>query len=83
MRWALIAACAALAACDEPAPPPPDPVLERLAKSADPAMQSAAEKECAEVTNYSPGKMTGMTSEMRALMQREYAACVAKVSAAP
>ena len=77
MRRALILVCVALGACDETVPPvsEPDPV----AAHADPAMQSAAERECAEMTNYQPAKMAGMSSEMRALVQREYALCVARV----
>lgn len=77
MRRALILVCLALAACDDPVPSVPDPVL---ANHTDPAMKSAAERQCAEMTNFEPSKMSGMTSEMRALMQREYALCVEKVS---
>jgi hypothetical protein len=74
----LIAAFFVLGACDDAGPGPQahEPPIAR----ANPAMESAAERECAEMTDYQPAKLAGMSSEMRALMQREYALCVGKVS---
>lgn len=77
MRFALLALLA-LAACDETAPAPTGP---DGGGNSDVAMQSAAEKECAQMTGYSPEKLQAATAEMRALLEREYKSCVAKVTA--
>ncbi len=76
MRTALLALLA-LAACDAASPPAPS-APETIA---DVAMKSAAEKECAQMTGYSPGKLQAQTAEMQALVTREYASCVARVAA--
>ena len=73
----MLGAIAALAACEPDAPPAPDPTMAGGREAT--ALGEAAEKTCAEMTNYAPDKLAGMTSEMRALVTREYNSCVAKV----
>lgn len=78
MRIALLAVLAlgSLAACDEPAPSG----SASQGAPADAALQSAAERECATVTGYEPEKLVAETAEMRALLEREFKSCVAKVT---
>jgi hypothetical protein len=78
MRIALIALLA-LAACDEAATPASS--APEVGGNVDVAMQSAAEKECAQMTGYSAEKLQATTAEMKALLEREYKSCVAKVTA--
>ena len=73
----LLGVMAALSACDE-APTAPAPALGPDGREAS-ALTEAAEKTCAEMTGYVPGKLGAMTAEMRALVTREYTSCVAKV----
>jgi len=75
----MLGAIAGLAACEPDAPPAPDPVGPDGRELT--PLSEAAEKTCAEMTGYGADKLTGMTSEMRALVTREYKSCVAKVSA--
>lgn len=79
MRIALLAVLAlgSLAACDEPVPAASD----APGAPADAALQGAAERECATLTGYAPEKLAAETAEMRALLEREYKSCVAKVTA--
>ncbi|MFT3724928.1 MAG: hypothetical protein QM773_15260 [Hyphomonadaceae bacterium] len=83
MRIALIAmlALGSLAACDDQAPPAA--VETPGATAADAALESAAERECAQLTGYAPEKLASETPEMRALVEREYKSCVAKVTGPP
>ena len=50
------------------------------AAAADAALKSAAERECARMTGCAPEKLATETPEMRALVEREFKSCVAKVS---
>lgn len=75
----MVGAMAALAACEPDMPTAPDPVGPGGREVT--ALGEAAEKTCAEVTGYAPDKLPAMTSEMRALVTREYNSCVAKVGA--
>ena len=75
-----VALVASSAVAQPPAAPPvaaPDPTMAGGREAT--ALGEAAEKTCAEMTNYAPDKLAGMTSEMRALVTREYNSCVAKV----
>lgn len=76
---AILGALAGLAACEPDAPPAPAAVGPDGREVT--ALSEAAEKTCAEMTGYAADKLTGMTSEMRALVTREYKSCVAKVGA--
>lgn len=77
MRLALLAVLT-LAACEPEAPPAASGGAgEGLA--ADRSAHVAAERECAELTGYAPEKLPAMTSEMQALVTREYKSCVAEV----
>jgi len=78
-RFVLLAALAlgSLAACDEQAP---TPVPETSGAAADAALRSAAERECAQMTGHAPETLAAQTAEMRALVEREYKSCVAKVT---
>lgn len=68
-----------LAACDDAAPP--SPASASAAQSAnEAAMKSAAERECAELTNYSPKSLEAMSAEMQALTTREFKSCVEAVT---
>ena len=80
MRFALFAVLALgnLAACDDQAPAPA--VETPGATAVDAALKSAAERECATVTGYAPEKLAAESAEMRALVEREYKSCVAKVA---
>lgn len=44
------------------------------------AMQTEAEKACAEMTNNTPEKLRGMNAEMQALVRREFKLCVDAVA---
>lgn len=44
------------------------------------AMQSEAEKACAEMTNNLPEKLRGMNAETQALVKREFKLCVEAVA---
>lgn len=73
----LLGVLAGLAACDD-APAAPAPVVGPDGREVS-ALSEAAEKTCAEMTGYAPDKLGAMTTEMRALVTREYKSCVAKV----
>lgn len=77
MRVALVALFL-LSAC-EPAPQSPGPTVSQENATADQSTHVAAERECAELTGYAPDKLSAMTSEMQALVTREYKSCVAEV----
>lgn len=66
-----------LSGCDD-APATPQALAAPVDADAA-ALKSAAQKECAQVTNYLPEKIQAMTPEMRALTEREYNLCVSKV----
>lgn len=78
MRFALFAVLAlgSLAACDDQAPAAETPG----ATVVDAALKSAAERECATMTGYATVELAAKTPEMRALIEREYKSCVAKVA---
>jgi hypothetical protein len=77
MRSAFLAllALVSFGACDDQAAAPAAPAAQP-----DAALQSAAERECATMTGYAPEKLATKSSEMRALVEREYKSCVAKVT---
>ena len=76
----MLGAIAGLAACEPDAPPTHD--LPAYGGREPTALGEAAEKTCAEMTNYAPDKLAAMSSEMRALVTREYNNCVAEVGRA-
>lgn len=80
MRFTLFAVLAlgSLAACDDQARAPAAETPG--ATVVDAALKSAAERECATMTGYAPEKLAAKTPEMRALVEREYKSCVAKVA---
>lgn len=80
MRFALFAVLmlGGLSACDDQAPAPAAETPG--ATVVDAALRSAAERECATMTGYAPEKLAAETPEMRALVEREYKSCVAKVA---
>lgn len=67
---------AGLSACDEE--PKAPLVLGPDGREAS-ALTEAAEKTCSEMTGYAPDKLGAMTTEMRALVTREYTSCVSSV----
>ena len=73
----LLGVMAALSACDE-TPTAPAPALGTDGREAS-ALTETAEKTCAEMTGYVPGKLGAMTAEMRALVTREYNSCISSV----
>ena len=75
----MLGVIAGLAACEPDAPPAPARVGPDGREVT--ALSEAAEKTCAELTGYAADKLPAMTSEMRALVTREYNDCVAKVGA--
>lgn len=77
MRIALLALLT-LAACDQALAPAPS----AAEAGGDAAMKNAAEKECAQMTGYSPERLRSETAEMQALVTREYNSCVARVAGA-
>jgi len=77
MRVAFLAVFA-LAAC-EPETPPAGSTGAGESAAVGRSAHVAAERECAELTGYAPEKLAAMTSEMQALVTREYKSCVAEV----
>jgi hypothetical protein len=75
---AVILCFGALAACDEGVTPASSSITPEAANTA--AMKSAAEDECAVMTNHTPDKLRTMTAEMQELVTREYKSCVDTVT---
>lgn len=75
MRVVMLLAVLALAGC-EPAPVQSSGEAGEVAS----AMQTEAEKACAEMTNNTPEKLRGMNAETQALVRREFKLCVDAVA---
>lgn len=75
---AFILSAVSLAACDEGPAPSSAAGAPEAANAA--AMEDAAEQECSQLTGYSPDGLKTMTTEMQALVTREYKSCVASVT---
>lgn len=75
MRVVALLALLALAGCDQP---PVQPVSETGEPAS--ALQTEAEKACAEMTNSTPERMASMSAQTKALVKREFQLCVAEVT---
>lgn len=76
MRGVVALAALALAGCDAPG----ETARETSGGAEASSMQGEAEKACAAMTGFGPGTSHGLTEQTRALLRREYEACVAEVA---
>ena len=75
MRVVAFLAVLALAGCDQP---PVQPMGDPGESAS--AMQTEAERACAEMTNSTPERMAEMSAQTKMLVKREFQRCVADVT---